>query len=126
MACLGELCSHVGALLFAVEAAVRILESETCTSAPCQWLMPTPVSNVPYQKLREINFMSSKTKKKKVDDEIAKLSTPNSCINVAQKTETSPKTQAATYKPDQKQIKTFYESLHASKTPCNPITGASV
>ncbi|XP_078351893.1 uncharacterized protein LOC144636534 [Oculina patagonica] len=46
MAGLGEVCSHVGAMLFAVEAGVRMIKARTCTSAPCQWLMPSAVSNI--------------------------------------------------------------------------------
>eukprot|EP00731_Ephydatia_muelleri_P024890 Em0016g1161a len=35
---LGELCSHIGAVLFKVEACVRVgKESVTCTSLPCTW-----------------------------------------------------------------------------------------
>ena len=63
----GETCSHVGALLFAVEAGVSINKAKTCTSLPCKWLMPTPVTSVPYQELRNMYFTSSKTKKKKLD-----------------------------------------------------------
>ena len=35
---MGESCSHVGALLFKVEAAVRLgYTSVACTSQPCKW-----------------------------------------------------------------------------------------
>lgn len=35
---LGEMCSHVAALLFKVEACVRLgIASMTCTSLPCAW-----------------------------------------------------------------------------------------
>ena len=35
---LGEMCSHVAALLFKVEACVRLgIASTTCTSLPCVW-----------------------------------------------------------------------------------------
>ncbi|KAL5473823.1 hypothetical protein EMCRGX_G028380 [Ephydatia muelleri] len=38
MAGLGEVCSHIGAVLFKVEACVRLRnESVTCMSLPCTW-----------------------------------------------------------------------------------------
>lgn len=70
---LGEVCSHFGAVLFAVEAGLRMLKAKTCTSVPCQWLMPSAVSNMPYAELQEIDFTSSNTKKRKVDESISEL-----------------------------------------------------
>lgn len=70
---LGEVCSHVGAVLFAVEAGIRMLKAKTCTSVPCQWLMPSAVSNMPYAELQEIDFTSSNTKKRKLDERISEL-----------------------------------------------------
>ena len=45
---LGQTCSHIAALLYRVEAAVRVgLTNQTaCTSLPCKWTIPsrkTPV-----------------------------------------------------------------------------------
>ena len=34
---LGEACSHIAALLFAVETTTRFLEETSCASVPCQW-----------------------------------------------------------------------------------------
>ena len=73
MAGLGEVCSHVGAVLFAVEAGVRMLKAKTCTSVPCQWLMPSAVSSVPYAELQEIDFTSSNKKERKLDERISGL-----------------------------------------------------
>jgi len=100
MAGLGEVCSHVGAVLFAVEAGVRMLKAKTCTSVPCQWLMPLAVSNVPYAELQEIDFTSSYTKKRKLDERISGL-TPQS-------TPVKPRT---AYGPSTQQISKFYECL---------------
>ena len=75
LAGLGEVCSHVGAVLFAVEAGVRIREAQMCTSLPCKWLMPTVVKRLPYEELCSIDFTSAKAKKRKVDDKISDIST---------------------------------------------------
>lgn len=40
MAGAGEVFSHVGALLFAVEAAIKIRNSKTVTQEKAYWLLP--------------------------------------------------------------------------------------
>ena len=60
MAGLAETCSHVGAILHWVEAAVRILKNVACTSKENKWVMPTPKENILYIELREINFRAPK------------------------------------------------------------------
>ena len=37
MAGLGEVCSHVAAVLFTSEEAVKIANETTCTAVPCRW-----------------------------------------------------------------------------------------
>ena len=66
MAGLGEACTHVAALLFALEAAVRMRETKTLTQSPAYWLIP-PTKSVPYAELSSIDFTSAKTKKKQLD-----------------------------------------------------------
>ena len=41
MAGLGEACSHIGALLFTLEANTQIKKRLSCTSLPCSWLPPS-------------------------------------------------------------------------------------
>ena len=60
MAGMAETCSHVGAILYCVEAAVRIQKNVACTSKENKWIMPTPKENIPYFELREINFRAPK------------------------------------------------------------------
>ncbi len=40
---LGETCSHVASLLFAIESGVRIRDSMTVTQKKAYWVMPTGV-----------------------------------------------------------------------------------
>lgn len=53
---LAETCTHVGAILHWVEAAVRVNISTTCTSKENSWLMPTPRESIPFLELNQINF----------------------------------------------------------------------
>ena len=60
MAGLAKTCSHIGAVLHWVEAAVRVNMSATCTSKGNIWLMPTPKENIPFLELRQTNFSTPK------------------------------------------------------------------
>ena len=41
MAGIGESCSHIGAVLYCIEATVRIRDSKTCTEEKTYWLLPS-------------------------------------------------------------------------------------
>ena len=60
LAGLGESCSHIAALLFKLEAAVRLaFTSETCTDVPCEWNNYF-VKKVPWEPISKINIYSDK------------------------------------------------------------------
>ncbi|XP_077862804.1 uncharacterized protein LOC144344897, partial [Saccoglossus kowalevskii] len=67
---LGDTCTHVSAILFWMEAAVRIRETKTVTQTKAYWLLPSNVQQVPYQPVCEIDFTSAKFKKKMLDNSI--------------------------------------------------------
>jgi len=58
MAGLGEVCSHVGAILFYIEATHRI---KSCTEVPCAWNMPSSVDSIPYARIADIDFVKPKS-----------------------------------------------------------------
>ena len=60
---IGEVCSHVGALLFSIKAAVKICNSKTVTEEKAYWMLPNAVNKVGYKSVRDIDFTSAKTKK---------------------------------------------------------------
>ncbi len=62
MAGLGEVCSHVGATLYHLEAHVTLIKERSCTSRPCQWVIPPSVKGVPYAAGSDINFKKPKLK----------------------------------------------------------------
>ncbi|XP_041472362.1 uncharacterized protein LOC121421662 [Lytechinus variegatus] len=62
MAGLGESCSHVSAVLFKVEAAVRLgYTTQACTDVACQWNNRF-VSNVEPAQIRDIKFYKEEAK----------------------------------------------------------------
>ena len=70
MAGLGEVCSHVAAILFYVEAVSRIQGTETCTQRKCEWILPSYLKKIEYLPIAEIDFTSAKGKKRKLDEAI--------------------------------------------------------
>ena len=62
MAGLCEACSHVGAVLFAVESGVRIRDSTTCTQEKSKWMLPSHVREIPYLPVCDMDFTSAKKK----------------------------------------------------------------
>ncbi|KAL1447539.1 hypothetical protein MTO96_044255, partial [Rhipicephalus appendiculatus] len=69
MAGAGEACSHVGACLYAVETGVRMRNATSCTSQSNIWL-PAYVEKVQFKRLKDIDFTSSRVKKRKLDDSL--------------------------------------------------------
>ncbi|XP_061670303.1 uncharacterized protein LOC133497991 [Syngnathoides biaculeatus] len=72
---LDKTCSHIEALLYAVEAAVQIRDSKTMTEEAAYWLLPTAVSNVKYSEVRNIDFRSRQTMKRKMN--VARTGSPS-------------------------------------------------
>ena len=59
MAGLNEACSHIAALLFALEANTQMKTNLSCTSLPCSWLPPS-FQTVLYSEIKDIDFTSPK------------------------------------------------------------------
>nr|XP_002158196.2 uncharacterized protein LOC100211323 [Hydra vulgaris] len=60
MAGLGESCSHVGAVLFHIECAVKIRNSKTCTDEKAYWLLPSS-KKIEFKPVSDIDFTSPKS-----------------------------------------------------------------
>ena len=77
MAGLGEACSHVAAILFYLETAARINGILNCTQQPCQWVIPKFQKDMPYLRVKDIDFSSPKSKNRALDHAIGKSQTPS-------------------------------------------------
>ncbi|WAR15964.1 LOW QUALITY PROTEIN: hypothetical protein MAR_030558, partial [Mya arenaria] len=75
MAGLGKSCTHVAALLFAVNGTVQIRNSRTVTQEPAYWLLPTSLKGVTYNEVRNIDFSAAKTLKKRFSIDCDNVST---------------------------------------------------
>ena len=65
MAGLGEACSHIAALLFAVETNTQLKNQFPCTSLPCSWLPPS-FRSVPFAEIAHIDFSTPAQKRKQL------------------------------------------------------------
>lgn len=60
MAGLGETCSHVASLMWAIECGVRQLNSMTVTQKKAYWVLPNVVKQVPYACVKDMCFIEKK------------------------------------------------------------------
>ena len=63
MAGLGETCSHVATLLWAIAAGIEKRNSLTVTQKSAYWVMPPAIKQVPYTTVAEIDFIGRKRKR---------------------------------------------------------------
>lgn len=76
MAGLGEACTHIAALLFAIDATVRIRDSKTVTDEKAYWLLPATMKSVEYKKVQDIDFTSAVTAKRKFTSTLDAMTSP--------------------------------------------------
>jgi hypothetical protein len=60
MAGLGESCSHVASLLWAIESGVRARDSLTVTQKKAYWVIPKAIKEVQYAPAKDIQFQGKK------------------------------------------------------------------
>ena len=66
MAGLGEVCTHVGAVLFYLETQTRVSGVSQCTQEKCSWVVPSFQKEIPYTPISDIDFTSAKGKMKAI------------------------------------------------------------
>ncbi|XP_057687550.1 zinc finger protein 2-like [Corythoichthys intestinalis] len=76
MAGLGETCSHVTSVMFAVETAVKMKNDTTSTSVSCSWQAPSQTQNVEYSRSSDMDLTSPAAKKRKCAGESVTSVTP--------------------------------------------------
>ncbi len=70
MAGIAETCTHVGFLLFRLEAPVRIRGTKTVTDVPAYWVLPSQLSKIHPEVGYRINYTSSVAQRKTLDQRI--------------------------------------------------------
>ena len=95
MAGLGEACTHIGAVLFYLEASTKISNEVTCTQQKC---IPGYLRDIPYLPVKHLDFTSAKAKQKMIE------------------IKTSKETCVFTKAPDSSELNNFFEKLSKSGT----------
>ena len=80
MAGLGEVCTHVGAVLFYLETATKINGVSQCTQEKCSWIVPSYQKAIPYAPISEIDFSSAKNKMRTIE---ATINCPNPVLQIS-------------------------------------------
>lgn len=115
MAGLGESCSHVASLLFAIESGVRIRDSMTVTQKKAYWVMPTGVKEVQYAPVKDIGFLGKKRSAWMMESCNFRSPTPtastSSSTSTTPRSSKSPTPVASVAPPDCEEIKAFFGSL---------------
>ena len=101
MAGLGEVCSHIAALLFLMEANTKMKVKTACTSLPCYWLPPA-MQNVQYAPIAEIDFATPARKRQKMFGEL-----PDGSKEVVCEISAS----SSSIVPSDEQLEQFYKAL---------------
>jgi hypothetical protein len=76
MAGQGEACTHIAALLYSVEAAVKIHSGKTVTDKKAYWLMSSGIKKIEYKEISEIDFTAATTAKRKFRDVLEPCDSP--------------------------------------------------
>ncbi len=63
MAGLGEACTHVGSILFYLEASSRINQGSTGTQQKCTWVIPSYQKEIPYLPVKDTDFKCTKRRR---------------------------------------------------------------
>ena len=108
---LAESCSHIASVLYYLEAWTKIHGKLSCTQMACQWILPTFVKDVGYERVRDINFKSAKKLKSELDETINTLQEEfedNLSINSQEK--------GSFPAPTKAEMDTFYNELSKCKS----------
>ena len=114
MAGLGECCSHVASLLWAIEAGVRVRDSMTVTEKKAYWVMPNGVKDVPYAPVKCIKFIGKKRSIAAIETSQFRRDTPSPSPCVTPRSSKSPT--PAFEEVTEEETKAFFASLGTCKT----------
>ena len=110
MSGLGEVCTHIAAVLFFLEASTRLQDKVTCTQEQCQWIIPSYQKEIPYAPVKDLDFTSAKGKKQKIDSGLNQVMT-SSATNSQRR-----KSVADVCPPSGTEIDQFYKALSGCGT----------
>ena len=116
MAGLGEVCSHVAAVLFTAEANTQVKNHTSSTSLPCAWLLPS-FQTVPFVEVADMDFTTPQCKRKASFHEMNEdnVSTDEDDDVSAVAVSSSSSFMACNVKPQESSIARFYRQLSTKR-----------
>ena len=108
---LGESCSHIASLLWAIEAGVRLRNSMMVTQKRAYWVMPSGVKDVPYAPLMDISFRGKSNLRVSWNEFGNKSGSSGQCIP-----EHSPSTTTKIEPPTRNELCELYSALSNCKS----------
>ena len=128
MAGLGEVCSHIAAVLFYVDAVYR---NKAFTEIPCQWVIPSSVDSIPYSRIADIDLTRPEPgilpvkRGAHCNNDCSMLSDPsdiecpsNSHLNDITASSSAPMINPNMSKPTTDHITTFFNAVNKHKLSC--------
>ena len=114
MAGLGETCSHVASMLWAIESGIRLRDSMTVTQKKAYWVIPNSVKEVPYAPIMDINFFG----KSHSINRVTPTSTPSSSRSSSHTPPTlsTASTPRSLQPPLDEELEDFYKALASNST----------
>ena len=103
---LGETCSHVASLLWAIAAGAERRESLTVTQKSAYWVMPPAIKKVPYVLIAEITFTGKKRR-----SSCTKGNSHHNACAALNRSIASPKKQSHACVPSDEEKIALYKSL---------------
>ncbi len=115
MAGLGETCSHVASVLWAIESGIRSRDSLTVTQKKAYWVIPHAIKQVPYATVNEISFVGKKKSQKLLFNTPTPSPSANqlspSAPSVASTSTGECSTKRPPLTPSQEEVSVFFASL---------------
>lgn len=111
MAGVAESCTHVGALLFMVDACVRLKEKATVTDEPAYWILPSSIDKVHPEVGHSIDFTSAAATRRSLNRRIDGETHTSPALRTR-----AAKTTKKTPTPTPEELETFYRDLHNTGT----------
>ncbi|XP_016366014.1 uncharacterized protein LOC107706719 [Sinocyclocheilus rhinocerous] len=105
MAGVAETCTHVGALLFKVEATVRCREMRTVTDKPAYWILPSNVNKVHSEVGHQIDYTSASATRKSLNGLLNAETVSRPGLRTCARKLTTPP-------PTHSELTQFYADLH--------------
>ena len=116
MAGMGESCSHIASLLWAIEAGTRLRDSLTVTQKKAYWVLPPGIKDVPYAPISDITFQGKGAMLSAWKALSAPSPSPGCSLSPEDSSPSQPSTKKVIKPPTPEELDGFFLSLSQTKS----------